>query len=110
MCNNYSLYLHQQNITSENVLNITSQLQAVVSQATKVDQSASNLAVVTNVITQAAKISSPTAAPVLKEVHDVVLLSRIHTITLYQTIINVVSILSSIQYWPPMVLERSGSM
>ena len=48
----------QQTISSENVLNMTSQLQTVVSQATeRVDQSASNLDVVTAVITQIANIS-----------------------------------------------------
>ena len=49
---------------------MTSQLQTVVSQATEVvDQSSSNLAVVTNVITQIANISSPSVL-VQPEVRD----------------------------------------
>ena len=44
------------------MVNVTTQLQAMVSQATEVvDQSASNLAVVTTVITQISNISSPNA-------------------------------------------------
>ena len=54
-----AIYAHQQTISSDNVVNVTSQLQTVVSQATeRVDQSSSNLAVVTTVITQIANISS----------------------------------------------------
>ena len=71
MCFTYNLNLHQQSISAQNVVYVTSQLQAVVSQATGVgDQSASNLAVVTTVIIQIANISLPTAAPVQKEVQD----------------------------------------
>ena len=66
-----TLTFHQQTISAENVVNVTSQLKTLVSQAKElVDQSASNLDVVTTVITQIANISSPTAAPVQKEVHD----------------------------------------
>ena len=64
------IYAHQQTISSENVVNVTSQLQTVVSQASEVvDQSSSNLAVVTNVFTQIANISSP-SVPVQPEVRD----------------------------------------
>ena len=56
------LSAHQQTISSENVVNITSQLQNILLQSTEVvDQSASNLNVVTTVITQIANISSPNA-------------------------------------------------
>eukprot|EP00731_Ephydatia_muelleri_P009395 Em0004g1733a len=54
--------IKNQTISTENVVNVTTQLQAVVSQATEVvDQSASNLNVVTTVITQISNISSPNA-------------------------------------------------
>ena len=50
------------------MVNVTTQLQAVVSQATEVvDQSASNLGVVTTVITQISMIFSPNA-PVSNDV------------------------------------------
>ena len=86
MCKTYNLNLHQQSISAENVVYIASQLQAVVSQATGVgDQSAPNLAIVTNVITQIANISLPTTAPVQLEVQDegaIVFLMHIHILYL----------------------------
>ncbi|KAL5497494.1 hypothetical protein EMCRGX_G013970 [Ephydatia muelleri] len=85
--------VQNQTVSTDNVVNVTTQLQAVVSQATEVvDQSASNLGVVTTVITQISMIFSPNA-PVSND-----------------TIINVVAILSSIQTWPPTVVEKSGSI
>ena len=49
-------------------MNVSTQLKTVVSRATEVvDQSASNLAVVTTVITQISNISSPNA-PVANDV------------------------------------------
>ena len=63
-----SLCNAQQTITALNMVNITTQLQSLVSQATQeVDQSVSNLAVVTNVITQISNISSP-EVPIQAEV------------------------------------------
>ena len=57
--NAISFYL-QQTITTATVVNATMQLQTVVAQATQlVDQSTSNLAIVTTVITQVSNISSP---------------------------------------------------
>ena len=59
---------NQQTITAENVVNVTTQLETVVSQASEVvDQSPSNLAVVTTVISQISNISSPNA-PVSNDV------------------------------------------
>eukprot|EP00731_Ephydatia_muelleri_P009408 Em0004g1746a len=85
--------IKNQTISTENVVNVTTQLQAVVSQATEVvDQSASNLNVVTTVITQISNISSPNA-PVSND-----------------TIINLVAVLSTIQTWPITVVEKSGSI
>eukprot|EP00731_Ephydatia_muelleri_P003801 Em0001g3801a len=84
-----------QTLTAQNIVNVSTQLQDMVSQATQlVDQSASNLAVVTTVITQISNVtlSSP----------DVPVSNN--------TIINVVSVLSNIQTWPSMVLNTSGSV
>eukprot|EP00731_Ephydatia_muelleri_P018411 Em0011g451a len=54
--------IQNQTINAENVVNVSTQLKTVVSRATEVvDQSASNLAVVTTVITQISNISSPNA-------------------------------------------------
>ena len=105
------LYAHQQTISSENVANITSQLETVVLQATEVvDQSASNLDVVTTVITQIANISSP-SAPIDNNVGGISLSTAFVTKQfLPQTISNVVSILSSIQTWSPTVLNTTGSV
>ena len=59
----------QQTITANNMVNITTQLQTLVSQATQeVDQSVFNLAVVTNVISQISNISSP-EVPIQAEVY-----------------------------------------
>ena len=93
------------------MVNLTAQLQTVVSQATQVvDQSASNLAVVAAVFTQISNISS--TAPVQNDVGACMLLWQVllEFMCLPQTITNVVTVLSSIQTWPPMVLSTSGSM
>ena len=58
-------------------MNVSAQLKTVVSQATEVvDQSASNLAVVTTVITQISNISSPNA-PVSNDVSKTCILLKI---------------------------------
>ncbi|KAL5476198.1 hypothetical protein EMCRGX_G026114 [Ephydatia muelleri] len=89
--NELNTAIQNQTITALNMVNITTQLQSLVSQATQeVDQSVSNLAVVTNVITQISNISSP-EVPIQAE-----------------TIINVVTVLSSIQTWPSSVLSTNG--
>ena len=63
------LHHTQQTITAHNMVNITTQLQTLVSQATQeVDQSAFNLAVVANVISQISNISSP-EVPIQAEVY-----------------------------------------
>ncbi|KAL5487029.1 hypothetical protein EMCRGX_G019584 [Ephydatia muelleri] len=81
--------IQNQTINAENVVNVSTQLQTLVSRATEVvDQSASNLAVVTTVITQISNISSPNAP----------------------AIINIVTVLSSIQTWQPTVVEKRGSI
>eukprot|EP00731_Ephydatia_muelleri_P018402 Em0011g442a len=85
--------IQNQTINAENVVNVSTQLQTLVSRATEVvDQSASNLAVVTTVITQISNISSPNA-PVSND-----------------AIINIVTVLSSIQTWQPTVVEKRGSI
>eukprot|EP00731_Ephydatia_muelleri_P003775 Em0001g3775a len=61
-CSNGIVLGYMQNLTAKNIVNVSTQLQDVVSQATQlVDQSASNLAVVTTVITQISNVtlSSP---------------------------------------------------
>ena len=74
-----------------------------------VDESASNLAVVTNVITQISNISS--TVPIQPQVLYLPLslfIADFHSSK--KTIINVVAVLSSIQTWPPSVLSTSGSV
>ena len=104
-----SLCHAQQTITALNMVNITTQLQSLVSQATQeVDQSVSNLAVVTNVITQISNISSP-EVPIQTEVYCTLHIVIVDDNCFFnQTIINVVTVLSSIQTWPPSVLSTNG--
>ena len=60
------------------MVNVTARLQTVVSQATEVvDQSVSNLAVVTTVIIQISNISSPNA-PVINDVGPCILQVHSH--------------------------------
>ena len=60
------------------MVNVTARLQTVVSQATEVvDQSVSNLAVVTTVIIQISNISSPNA-PVINDVGACILQVHSH--------------------------------